>query len=330
MQVLSASQSCGAERVKVHTANDSFRSLYRRRDLIALASLFLGAAGSAPLVSDPGLVDPYDEAREARLYGREQPFIALYRRAPYVLGVVASVHSVDPSSKTFASIDRAFDLVRPAIVILEGFPTTWGKNPERILAHIPHRNDPGASSYARGECVHAASLAVDRGVEFCGGELTDRELIGSLVQQGYDAQDIFYAAMFGPLAQDARAGDFTGPTDLRFAPAFDKWARNLRPDYPASVDTSFTGFQAWFARIYGRPLDSDPDWADHGGPGEPEIAGQIGKASNLLRDQYVVGLMIRLLNERQRVLTVFGGSHLSSQWRALKAALGSPRLIGHG
>jgi hypothetical protein len=40
--------------------------------------------------------------------------------------------------------------------------------------------------------------------------------------------------------------------------------------------------------------------------------------------------MIRLLNERQRVLTVFGGGHPSSKWRALKAALGWPTLIGHG
>ena len=78
----------------------------------------------------------------------------------------------------------------------------------------------------------------------------------------------------------------------------------------------------------GRRASPDPLWDHHGGPGEPEIAGRIGNAQNLIRDRTTLNVITRVLNEHRRVLVVYGGSHLSSLWRALQDELGPPRLTG--
>jgi hypothetical protein len=49
-----------------------------------------------------------------------------------------------------------------------------------------------------------------------------------------------------------------------------------------------------------------------------------------LIDPYSEAREARLYGRSMPVLVVFGGSHLSSQWRALDGALGSPTLIGRG
>lgn len=318
-----------ADALAAGVRSDAPQDPFRRQSLVLLgAATLLGGAAPKLLAGDPDLIDPYSEALEERHYGRPKPFIALYRRRPYTLGFVAALHGVGPKSKTFADIDRAFDLVRPAALVVEGFPTAMGENWQPILAEIAHRKDPGADPYARGEDTYAASIALERGVPFHGGELIPQELLAGLLQQGFDPQNVFWSSMISRLGVDARDGVITGPADPRFAAAFDNRVKTARRDYPASVDTGLPSFRDWYTRVFGRPIEADPGWAHRADPTEPEIAGRIAKASMILRDRNAFNLTIRLLNDKQRVLMVYGASHLSSQWRALKGALGAPTLIG--
>jgi superfamily II DNA or RNA helicase len=47
---------------------------------------------------------------------------------------------------------------------------------------------------------------------------------------------------------------------------------------------------------------------------------------NLLVDRHVFALTMRTLGTYRRLLVVYGSAHLITQWRALSAALGRPRL----
>lgn len=300
--------------------------LTRRSFAAGLPAVAAGCASLAPVAGDPALVDPYAPEREAALYPVEPPFLAVFERGGRTLGFVTAVHTTERNSRTFSAIRQGLERVRPAALVLEGFPAAWGDNPAKIVEDTRRMTAADADSWERGEGVYAASLAVARGVPFRGGELTDAELHRALTAEGFATDDVFFTSLLGPLAQDLRAKTFAGPADPRFEPAFDGWAGPIAKDI-GRKPPSLSEFEGWYVKTFGISLEKDPRWSERGGPGERELPGRIGRASNLLRDRRLFELSLRMLNERRRVLVVYGGSHLSSLWRALEGALERPRIV---
>lgn len=281
-------------------------------------------ASATSLVADAKLVDAYSPQRESKLFASDDPVLATYRSGAREFAFAGVVHSSNSSSPTFRMIETAFAAVKPKAVILEGFPTRWGANPERIMRKISTAAD--SSSYDVGEDMYAARLASESGAAVWGSEPDDAELATELRRLGFKDRDIFFASMFGPLAQDLEAKVFTGPDDPAFAPAYAKWAVGNAKAYDPTAPTDGAAFKQWFGKTYGRSVANDPEWSTRGGPGQKGVAGEIGRASNRIRDQHMFLTAMRLLRSDQRVLLVAGRSHLSSQWRAWQAALGSPKL----
>lgn len=305
---------------------DPLLACNRRVALLGTAVLFLGGAGKGQLRGRPQLVVPYAPEREARLYPRAVPFIARYRRTGRDLGFVAVEHGVDPNSPTFKAVAKAFRIIRPRMLIVEGFPTSWGQSPPRIGGKVERRNDPKADSYDRGEDIYAVNLAMREHIPFIGGDVSDPEIYASLVAEGFRPDDIAFSSMFGPLNQDLGAGVFSRPSGPEFEAAYRKWAGIIFPSYPNPPSSDPSGFRAWFERIYGRPPEADEHWAEHGGPGEPEVPGRIGNAVNLIRDRHLFTTAIAMLNAHGSVVVVYGGSHLSSLWDAFAEAIGLPSI----
>lgn len=287
--------------------------------------LLLGSCATAEVIGDARLIDSYSPERQEKLFREPLPFLAHYEFRNRHLGIVAVVHSSDPRSPTFRIIEQAFRTIRPRAVILEGFPTSWGASPARVMSKL-EIIDP-ADSYARGEDMHAARLAHQNGVEVWGGEPDEREIAAELRRLGFHDRDVFFASMFGPLAQDREAKLFENVDDPRLAAAYAKWADVNARAYDPTAPRDLASFEAWFVGNYGRGLRDDPEWFTRGGPGQQGVAGEIGRASNRIRDQHMFALALRLMNGKGRVLVVAGGSHLSSQWRAFEAALGTPRIV---
>lgn len=269
------------------------------------------------------LVQPYSPTLEQRLLPRKLPFVALYKRGDRTLAFAAVVHSSDPNGATFGLITEAFTAVRPKSVILEGFPTSWGSNPSQIVEKVGR---PGSGSYDLGEDMHAARLAVRSGARMWGGEPTGSELAAHLTGSGFTRQDVFFASMFGPLAQDFDAKAFAGPADPLFDAAYRRWAKLDAAQYGLATPPEPSAFKDWFRRNYGRSLEADADWHTRGGPGQAGKAGEIGRAANLQRDRHLFALAMRLASAEGPLLIVYGGSHLASLWRAFEAAMGTPAI----
>ncbi|HWI88697.1 MAG TPA: hypothetical protein VNS11_05615 [Sphingomicrobium sp.] len=291
--------------------------------MLIIASL--GCAATTPIVS-ANLIDFYLPQREELLFKKHPlPLLAEYGSHEQRLGFAAVVHSSDPRSPTFRMLDRSFRIIRPAAVILEGFPTGWGPNPARVMVKLTAPADP-TDSYEAGEDMYAARLARSSGATVWGAEPEEAEIAAELRKAGFAERDIFFASMFGPLAQDLEAKVFKGPEDPAFDGAYRKWAKLNAKNYDPVAPLSSDAFQTWFRQNYARALRDDPEWFTRGGPGQRGIAGKIGRASNRIRDQHMFLLALRLIKTNRRVLVVAGGSHLSSQWRALATALAAPQL----
>lgn len=297
----------------------------RRLIVLGIAGLPAAARAAPPLVAAPDRVEPFTPALQERLFGRRMPFLATFRREDYRLGFAAVTHSTDADGPTFRTIRTAFGRIRPRRVILEGFPAAWGDNPRQIVSLARDLAGQGADSYARGEAVHAAALALARRIPFAGGEMRESELVDLLAGQGFTRSDLLNVMLIKVLEQDMRGGVFSRPSGAAFEAAFARWAPMLAETHGVDAPT-VEGFGAWFRTAFGTDLGADETWYRRGWPMGDGIGGRIAQAQSLARDRFLYGQIIAALNRAGRVLVVYGGSHLAGTWRALAHALGEPEL----
>jgi hypothetical protein len=90
-------------------------------------------AGCAAPARRAELVRPYSAELAASVEPGTYPYVAEHGRGDRRLAFVAAAHSSTPGSPTHQEVRRAFDHVRPAAVIIEGIPSSWGENPEAIV-----------------------------------------------------------------------------------------------------------------------------------------------------------------------------------------------------
>ncbi|MGE0830110.1 MAG: hypothetical protein AB7O04_12270, partial [Hyphomonadaceae bacterium] len=258
---------------------------------------------------------------------RPLPYMAQFRFNGRRLLYVAARHDVARSSPTFRLIDRAFRM-RPDALIVEGIPSAWGVNPTQItgrLRAMAEGDEPG--SYLRGEPGYAMQWALARGVPFMGGEPANPEIDSMLLRQGYAAADIAGVKMLQWLPQGLIAGEFTDNHDPRFRAFLDRTAQSIAADFNGGLVFSRAIFEAWHARQFGASIYEDDDYAGRLDPAGATRAAEISRAMTLIRDRHIFACIAAAAEAHERVLVVYGGAHFATQWRALAAAFGPPRLL---
>lgn len=287
--------------------------------LLLAGALLAGCAGTAPR---PSLVQPYSAHLAAVVEPAEYPYVAEHRRGGLRLAFVAAAHSSTPGSATHLQVRRAFDRVRPAAVIIEGVPSSWGENPEAIVELARMTDDPMAEPYARGEAGYAASLALEAGVPFIGGEPSERDQTAALIAQGFSPLDVFYTDILKLLPQSLRGGEITALGDASFGRAFARWATSLALEREDAPDVDLDGFARWYQIEYGVDYRTDAEFDRRADPGADTIVGRILRAQGLIRDRHLLELILRTVRQRERVLVVYGGTHRTTLARALSRELG--------
>jgi hypothetical protein len=124
-------------------------------------------------------------------------FTASYRSNDDVLVFVGAHHVFTPQNSTLRAVSAGFAQASPAIVIVEGFPTSMGASPPPLVDEANRYGTPQADEFAKGEAMYAASLALRHGVPFVGGEPTREEQLQALVRKGYTATDVYFAYLVG-------------------------------------------------------------------------------------------------------------------------------------
>jgi hypothetical protein len=117
-------------------------------------------------------------------------FTASYWSNDDVLVFVRAHHVFTPPNSTLRAVSAGFAPASPAIVIVEGFPTSMGAGPPSL---VEEARTPQADEFAKSEAMYAASLALRRGVPFVGGEPTREEQLQALIRQGYTPTDVYFA-----------------------------------------------------------------------------------------------------------------------------------------
>lgn len=253
------------------------------------------------------------------------PFTATYHHGDQTLVFVAAHHDFREQSATKRAVAAGFEVVAPALVIVEGFPTAMGEDPTPLVEEARRRGTPQATEYSKGEGMYAASLALKRAVPFVGGEPTRKEVLQALKEAGFSERDVAFAYLAGALAQALRAKTLQDAADPAFPATFEVWARGFHDQYqlaPLSVDE----FAAIYQETFGVDLRHDAHVSDRVEPRAPSWVGRLKQVEMHTRDVHLLSLIETSLRERKTVLIVYGGSHWSTLSSSLEQRLGPARI----
>ena len=286
---------------------------------VALSALVLGCLGGL----DPNLdlIRPYSY----ELQGKEpfdEPFLTHFKSGRHSLVYVAAHHETEVHSSTFRLIDRAFNSYDVRVVILEGFLASDGHSPASLIRE--YAASVNGDFYPWGEPSYAALKADGLGVPFIGGEPDDSEVLAIVQRAGVTATDLAAFYFVRQIPQFLRDGSYRlkEPAELyaSFMPVV-RWNLGLQAD-----DLPFDEFLEWYEDVNEKRLDFEAFDSEEAAPlsngkyRTQRISHEVGIA----RDRSVVRLIAESLEEYNRVLVVFGHSHLAQQRPALQAMLGSP------
>jgi hypothetical protein len=294
-----------------------------------LLLLLLSGCAAATLLPAPGKLEPWTTA--LRDQQPEDAFAAVYKVGTNRLVFVAAQHANRQDSLTFRLIGDAYDLFQIDVVIAEGFPTSRGANPPRILKYASESRTTADGFVEGGETVPTVVGAQREGASLWGGEADELEIKDSILSQGFTNEDLlgFYVLRSIPQWIRERQIEHAGDPRLQNLVTAELSRSRDGLHLPSTVLASYADWARWYHAINRKPLGAD-FLTEEVGPladgrfGTNRIAHAISRA----RAAHLHSLIVTHLNADESVLVVFGASHLMIQRPALDAVLGSPCFVG--
>jgi hypothetical protein len=191
-----------------------------------------------------------------------------------------------------------------------------GESPQALVEEARKRGTADATSYANGEGMYAATLAIAQHVPFMGGEPTYEEEIDALIRKGFSLPDISFTFVLRNLGQSKRSGQIPTPDDGTFERIYEQVARGVARQLKTQ-SIPFAEFAARYHQMFGADINSDENLVKRNDPGSSDFVAAIGQADMRGRDEHLLATILQATGSRKRVLVVYGQSH----WVTLSAAL---------
>jgi hypothetical protein len=262
---------------------------------------------------------------------RQAPFIETFQRNGRTLIYVLAVHhsSVlfpDPmNDPVFKTIQSVFSKTPPDAVIVEGV------DPSQMSGFLAYANQCAANYNLPGkscdEPAFSANSAMQNGVPVYTGEPSARAVLSFFEAQGYSTQDFFALQILSNIPHEKRHGQLT---EDKFRQLVQRITGNENHLLGISVRFTSEDFAAWYAKHMQIPInylditleDTSPD--PQANRANTVLHTLVG-LSNKMRDRNIVATIKTVLQNHNRVLIVYGASHLDFEWEELVQFLGIPK-----
>ena len=297
-----------------------------------LAVLALALLSGTPT----GLLRPAPEKIRAWTIAlrEQQPddaFATIYHFRRRHLVFVAAQHENQNDSPTFKVVRAAYANFKFDTVIVEGFPTSWGPNPARIIDSMSKLKPDASGFVTGGETVPAVVGAQQQAATLIGGEADDPDTKARILAAGYSADDPLGFYVLRNIPQWIEGHELENAADPRIEAkiAASLFRRRQQLQLPADVLPGYAEWATWYQKLNGKPIGRDFQIEEVGPLADgPFGTNKIAHAVSKVRDAYLHELIIDRLNADKNVLVIFGGSHLLIQRPALDAVLGRPCYTG--
>ena len=299
----------------------------------AVAAIVVGTltgAGTAPTLRPaPEKLQPWTTILRDRQ--PDHAYAVVYRQGSHRLVFVAAQHENQNDGPTFRTIRAAYAAFHFDTVIAEGFPTSWGVDPARIIDESRNSRPDTTGFVAGGETVPTVIGAQEQGASLLGGEADDPIVAARVFAAGTAPTDLLGFYVLRSIPQWIEEREITDAADPRLPVLVgDALARNrTRLGLPPDILADYGQWAAWYSSINQQPIGPAFVTEEAGPLADGRFgSNRIAYAVSRVRDAYLHELIIGQLNAGKTVLVVFGGSHLMIQRPALDAVLGSPCYVG--
>ncbi len=298
----------------------------RRTTALLFVPIAAMAVRPSPGASNAPEIPLFSEALARERGPTEAPFLVTYRSGKQVLTFVGADHVFTRENDTVDAVRRAFDDIKPSVVIVEGFPTALGSNFKPIVDATRRRDRPDADAFALSESVFAASLALSRDVPFYGGEPSIAEEIDGLVAMGYERRDVRFAVLLRTLGQARRSGEMPAGDPVAFSARFARESGAIA-QMTGTASATEAQFVTDYRRIVGVDPVSDELMPHRYDPGTGTLLQRMGADNMRLRDGHLLSTILEQLAAHDRALVVYGSSHWTTLSQALEQRLGKPTIV---
>ena len=144
--------------------------------------LMLTSCATVPLRPAPEQLRPWTTT--LRDQQSDTPFAVVYRIGTRRLVFVGAQHENMDDSPTFQMIRQAYATFKFDVVIAEGFPTSLGPNPRRILDYAAKSSKRADGFVEGGETIPTTFGAQQQGAILWGGEADDTDIKAQVVATG--------------------------------------------------------------------------------------------------------------------------------------------------
>ena len=249
------------------------------------------------------------------------PYVAAFGRDNAQLRYIAAKHHGDIASPTLKTVKQLFDDFKPQVVIVEGVPNEGVVSPSWYLQYARLHEKTGFR-HGGGETAYAAKLAGDLGIDFVPAEPTDKVKLEGLLAKGYTAAD-FLCWNTCQLLHGNNIGEKDAPH--RLTSNLQNVARSAGLE-PATI--SFDMFKVWYAEKMGQDFNPLAAAKDNMSPSKKgNFLQQLTQAVDDVREPHIVRTVAERMEKFDRVLVVYGSSHLAKQSPVLEKMLGKPEYM---
>jgi hypothetical protein len=262
----------------------------------------------------------------------DRPFIETFHRDGRTLIYILAAHHSSvlfPDAMTdpvFKTIQRVFSKNRPEAVVVEGV------DPSQISGFLEYAKQCAAANYnlpgkACDEPAFAAYSATTKGVPVYTGEPSATASLSVFEAHGYSIQDFLAFWIMNNIPQEKRHAQLSEDMFRQLVDRIVGYENHL---LGTSTRFATEDFVAWYEKNMQTPrnyLDIvQEDARPYPPPEEPKtLLHTLSALSTKARDENLVVTIKTALRNHNRVLVVYGASHLDFEWEELVRFMGVPK-----
>lgn len=243
---------------------------------------------------------------------------------------IATHHTNDIDSSVAKTIKNVIESEQPDFCILEGFTTTEGINPERIIEIAKKKYSEGRC----GENCYAVNFCQKHHINFIGGDVDEKTYLDFFKQFGISQMDIVFFLLAQQIPLWHRDREFLN-TNLK--EQFENFMQEAISNWLGipSVKYTYEDFLAWHKDKTGKSYNPDNDflWDID----SRELRPYLGENATIyqkicaytiyIRDKNIIQLIEKMMAKHSKVLIVYGSTHYKNQAQILERLYGKPNII---
>ena len=291
--------------------------------LILLIVILLETGCSTPIMhfeSKPDLIKNYSYSLQNK-EPFKAPYISMFEKGKKKLWFAAIQHSSDSESSSFKTIHEAFTRFKPEVVIIEGVEDTGELSPENFTQYVMKMADQ--KSKWSSEAAYSAWLALQRHIPYAPSEPTNLSIAESFEKSGRTKEDYLYFEVARILPQWKMQGKVKNWSE--YTTEAKKFGIYAFKQVGIKKHFDFKEFLDWFHSKMGKVLKYNSLTPEDFSPQlemNPTELNRLSNEADSQRERHINEVTVKMLNQYNRVMIVFGSGHLVKHRAVLTDLLG--------